>query len=94
MVQKKPVGSEPSFSSSGTLSSSKDINGRDIENTTANREINIQSKFPRQVLKPKPFREFIGHKLDILDIAWSKVSILIILRIESTDELCHRMTFY
>jgi WD40 repeat protein len=88
-IQKKSIGAEPSFSSSGTFSSSKDTNGKDIENSITNREIRIQTKHPRQVLKPQPFREFVGHKLDILDIAWSKNDFLLSASMDKTVRLWH-----
>ncbi|GJQ13338.1 hypothetical protein GpartN1_g5129.t1 [Galdieria partita] len=85
----KHVVSEPSFSSSGTRSSSKETTGKDTENSISNREMNIQTKYPRQLLKSQPFREFMGHKLDILDIAWSKNDFLLSASMDKTVRLWH-----
>eukprot|EP00871_Galdieria_phlegrea_P004585 jgi/Galph1/5127/GphlegSOOS_G3735.1 len=91
--KKKAAFPEKSFSSSGTYSatsSSKDANGtNDVDSSVESREVAIQSKHKKQVLKPYPFREYSGHKLDILDVAWSKNDFLLSASMDKTVRLWH-----
>eukprot|EP00871_Galdieria_phlegrea_P002474 jgi/Galph1/3227/GphlegSOOS_G1936.1 len=91
--KKKTAFPEKSFSSSGTYSaasSSKDANGKnDVETGMETREVAIQSKYRKQVLRPYPLREYSGHKLDILDVAWSKNDFLLSASMDKTVRLWH-----
>lgn len=48
-----------------------------IEDSTLVPSAPSMSAFGQRVLHPSPYREFAGHKSDIIDLAWSRSSFLL-----------------
>ncbi|CEO98319.1 unnamed protein product (mitochondrion) [Plasmodiophora brassicae] len=60
-----------------------------IEDSTLVPSAPSMSAFGQRVLHPSPYREFAGHKSDIIDLAWSRSSFLLSASMDKSVRLWH-----